>query len=55
MREDRRVCKEIVTISKIASLIYCGDNEDEEEEEKKYDEEEEPVRTACAFECARDI
>ena len=40
MRDVRRICqkKEIATIGKIASLVYCGDNE----------EEEEPVWTASA-------
>jgi hypothetical protein len=61
MRKNRWVCqKEIAMISKIASLVYCGDNEeeddeDEEEEQKEKhgekeegEEEEEPVRTAPA-------
>ena len=47
MRGDRKICqKEIATISRIASLVYCGDNEeeddeDEEDEEEKRGEEEE--------------
>ncbi len=46
MRDIRRICrKEIATISKIASLVHCRENEeeddeDEEEEEKKQGDEE---------------